>query len=118
MRAHKQVFQETGKKRENTRKHYRSKKSFSCEIYAGTSKAAHKIFQQRGASSIREFPFFITCSSKHEVMAEDWVCLQLGMRLQLGVLRYYDNDSDDNSIMKCLLLVVLLCVKFIDSVGK
>ena len=38
------------------RKHYRSKKSFSYEIYAGTSKAAHEVFQQRGASSsIREF---------------------------------------------------------------
>ena len=47
--------QETEKKRENMRKHYRSKKSFSYEIYAGTSKAAHKVFQQRGASSIREF---------------------------------------------------------------
>ena len=37
------------------RKHYHSKKSFSYEIYAGTSKAAHKVFQQMGASSIREF---------------------------------------------------------------
>ena len=38
------------------RKHYHSKKSFSHEIYAGTSKAAtHKVFQQKGASSIREF---------------------------------------------------------------
>ena len=33
---------------------YLSKKSFTYEIYAGTSKAAHKVFQQRGASSIRE----------------------------------------------------------------
>ena len=41
-----------------TRKHEKtlhSKKSFSYEIYAGTSKATHKVFQQRGASSIREF---------------------------------------------------------------
>ena len=37
------------------RKHYHSKKSFSYEIYAGTSKAAHKVFQQRGGSSIKEF---------------------------------------------------------------
>ena len=37
------------------RKHYHSKKSFSYEIYAGTSKATHKVFQQRGASTIREF---------------------------------------------------------------
>ena len=37
------------------RKHYRSKKSFSYEIYAGTSKAAHKVLKQRGASSIGEF---------------------------------------------------------------
>ena len=55
MRDHKQVFQETEKKLENMRKHYRSKKSFSYEIYAGASKAAHKVFQQRGASSIRDF---------------------------------------------------------------
>ena len=37
------------------RKHYHSKKTFSYEIYAGTSKAAHKVFQQRDASSIRDF---------------------------------------------------------------
>ena len=36
------------------RKHYRLKESFSYEIYAGTSKAVHKVFQQRGASSIRD----------------------------------------------------------------
>ena len=49
MRTHKQVFQETEKMRE---KH---ENTFSYEIYAGTSKAAHKVFQQRDASSIREF---------------------------------------------------------------
>ena len=54
MHDHK-VFQEAEKKRENMRKHYRSKKSFSYQIYAGTSKAAHKVCQHRGASSIREF---------------------------------------------------------------
>ena len=48
-------WKETGKKQENMRKHYRSKKSFSYEIYAGTSKAAHKVFRERGASSTREF---------------------------------------------------------------
>ena len=53
--THKQVFQETGKKRENMRKHYRSKKSFGYEIYARTSKATHKVFHKRGASFIREF---------------------------------------------------------------
>ena len=37
------------------RKRYVSKKFSTYEIYAGTSKAAHKVFQQRGASSIREF---------------------------------------------------------------
>ena len=37
------------------KKRYLSKKSFAYGIYAGTSKAAHKVFQQRGASSIREF---------------------------------------------------------------
>ena len=58
MHAHKQVFQENGKKRENMRKHYRSQKSFSYEIYAGTSKATHKVFQQRGVSFIAE-PFVL-----------------------------------------------------------
>ena len=47
------------------RKHYLSKKSFTYEIYAGTSEAAHKIFQKRGAFSIGSFPFLITCSSLH-----------------------------------------------------
>ena len=37
------------------RKRYLSKKSFIYEIYAGTSKAAHNVFQERGASSIGEF---------------------------------------------------------------
>ena len=37
------------------RNHYRLKKSFSYKIYDGTSKAAHKVFQRRGASFIREF---------------------------------------------------------------
>ena len=46
-------------------KSYLSKKSFTYEIYAGTSEAAHKVFQQRCASSIREFPFFKTCNSLH-----------------------------------------------------
>ena len=58
MCAHKQVFHETGKKGENMRKLYRSQKSFSYEIYAGTSKTVHKAFQQRGVSSIREFSIY------------------------------------------------------------
>ena len=37
---------------------YLSKKSVTYENYAGTSIAAHKVFQQRGASSIREFSLF------------------------------------------------------------
>ena len=41
--------------RRQMRKCYLSKKSFTYKIYAGTSKAAHKVFQQRGASSVREF---------------------------------------------------------------
>ena len=45
MYGHKQVFQENEKKRENMRKHYHSKKSFSYEIFAGTSKAAHEVLQ-------------------------------------------------------------------------
>ena len=40
--------------RKQVRKHYLSKKSFTYETCAGTSKAAHKVFQQRGASSIRD----------------------------------------------------------------
>ena len=74
------------KKQENMRKRYHSKTFFS---YAGTSKATHKVFQQRVASSIRELSvlhnlqFFCT-----EIMAEDWVRLQLGVHLQIGVLRY------------------------------
>ena len=42
-----------------TRKHEKTllfkEAAFSYEIYAGTSKATHKVFQQRGAFSIREF---------------------------------------------------------------
>ena len=41
--------------RKQMRKRYLSKKSFTYEIYAGISKAAHKVFQQGGASSIRDF---------------------------------------------------------------
>ena len=33
--------------RRQMRKRYLSKKSFAYEIYAGTSKAAHNVFQQR-----------------------------------------------------------------------
>ena len=65
MRAHKQVFQEIEKKRENMRKHYRSKKSFSYEIYARTSKATHRVSQLRVCLLLGSFPFFITCSSLH-----------------------------------------------------
>ena len=59
------LLQNWKKTRKQMGKRYLSKKSFTYEIYAGTSKAAHKVFQQRGASSIREFPFFITCSFLH-----------------------------------------------------
>ena len=40
--------------RKQMRKCYHSNKSVSDKICAGTSKAAHKIFQERGASSIGE----------------------------------------------------------------
>ena len=44
--------------RRHIRKRYLSKKSFTHKIYAGTSKAAHKVFQPRSVSSIRgAFPF-------------------------------------------------------------
>ena len=65
MRAYKQVFQETGKKRENMRKRYRSKKSFGYEIYARTSKATHRVFQLRVRLLLGSFPLFIICSSLH-----------------------------------------------------
>ena len=75
-------------KRENIRKQYHSKKSFSYEIYAGTSKAAHKVFQQRGASSVTEFSVF------HNLQYFAWklwlkigCVFNLGMHLQIGVLR-------------------------------
>ena len=67
------------------RKHYHSKKSFSNEIYARTLKATHKVSQQRGASSIREFSIF------HNLQFFAWKlwlkigCLELGMRLQIGI---------------------------------
>ena len=41
--------------RRQMRKCYLSKKYFTYEIYVGTTKAAHKVFQQSGASFIREF---------------------------------------------------------------
>ena len=41
--------------RRQMRKRYLSKKYFTYEIYAGALKAAHKVFQQRGMSSIWEF---------------------------------------------------------------
>ena len=45
------------------------------------------------------YPMFIRCLSDVYPMNSLSVLLQ-----------YYDNYSEDNSIMKCLLLVVLLCV--------
>ena len=73
--------------RRQMRKPYLSKKSFTYEIYVETSKAAHNVFQQKGASSIREFPLLHNLQNflRMEIMAEDWVRLQLGMCLQLGV---------------------------------
>ena len=54
------------------RKHCCSKKSFSYEIYAGTSKATHKVFQLRGASSIREFSILHNLQFfAQKIMAED-----------------------------------------------
>ena len=52
MHAHKQKLEKETRKQ---KKHYCSEISFSYKIYAGTSKATHEVFQQRGASSIREF---------------------------------------------------------------
>ena len=69
MRAHK-VFQELEKKQENMRKQFRSKKSFSYEIYVPL--------------------LAVLCMDN---MAEDWVRLQLGMLLQIGVLQYTSDWS-------------------------
>ena len=59
-------------------------KSFTYEIYAGTSKAAHKVFQQRRCifyqgAFLSSYPA-VLCM---EIMAKDWVCLPSGMHLQL-----------------------------------
>ena len=73
------------------RKCYLSKKLFTYEIYAGTLKTAHKVFQQRGAYKVFQqrgvFPSSKLAVLYTEIMTEDWVRLQLGMRLQLGILR-------------------------------
>ena len=49
-----------------------------------------KKFQQKGTSSIRESSVLhnlaVLCM---EIMVEDWMCLQLGMHLQIGVLRFF-----------------------------
>ena len=64
---------------------YLSKKSFTYKIYTGTSKTAHKVFQQRGASRLLgSFPSSKLAVLCTEIMAEDRVRLQLGMCLQLG----------------------------------
>ena len=58
------------------------------KFYAGTSKAPHKAFQQRGASPIRKFSFIKAYSFCMEIIAEDWVHLQSGMHPQLSVLQH------------------------------
>ena len=69
-------------------KRYPSKKSFTYKIYAGTSKAAHKVFKLRGASSTRQFSLLQNLQFfAWEIMA-DSVRLQLGMHLRLGILQY------------------------------
>ena len=50
-----QLITELERNEKKMGKCYLSKKSFTYEIYAGTSKAGHIVFQQRGASSTREF---------------------------------------------------------------
>ena len=94
MRAHKQVFQETGKKRENMRKHYRSKKSFSYEIYARTSKATHRVFQLRVRLLLGSFPFFITCSSVYR---------NYGLRLGASSIR----DASSNKRITVMFIFVV-----------
>ena len=50
--------------------------------------------RNRDASSIREFPFFITYSIFcMKIMAEDWVLLQLEMCLQLRILQYNNSNN-------------------------
>ena len=72
------------------RKCYDSKKSFSYKIYAGTSKAAHKVLQQRGASSIREF------SPLHN----------LQFFAQYDGLRLGVSSTRDASCIRCIMVVV------------
>ena len=47
-----------------------------------------KYSSKRVCLLLGSFPFFVTCSSLHGIMAEDWVLLQLGMHLQIGILWY------------------------------
>ena len=47
------------------RKHYRSKKSFSFEIYAGNSKLLKKYSNKGVRLLLGSFPSFIACSSLH-----------------------------------------------------
>ena len=54
-----QCFKKLERNEKTNEKHSGSKKSFSYKIYAGTSKVAHKVFQQRGAPSIREFSLLL-----------------------------------------------------------
>ena len=74
------------------RKCYDSKKSFSYEIYAETSKAAHKVLQQRGASSIREF-------SPLDLHNLQFFAQYDGLRLGVSSTR-------DESCIRCIMVVV------------
>ena len=56
-----------------------------------------KYSNKRGASSIREFYLLHNLPDLTvlymEIMAEDWMCLELGMRLQIGVLWYVNTGK-------------------------
>ena len=70
------------------RKCYLSRKSFTYEIYAGTSKAAHKVFQQRGVYYIRE------CSLLHSSLVFAW---KLSLKVLCSSIR-------DAASIRCIMV--------------
>ena len=68
-----------------------------------------------GINSFSETGKLILCGLKslesltHLDVILDVLCCVYPMNSLSMLLQYYDNYSEDNCIMKCLLLVVLLC---------
>ena len=74
MHVHKHVFQEIGKKRENMRK-LAKRSVLAMRFMLELQKLLIKYSNKRVHILLGNFFFFITCSSLHEMMAEDWVRL-------------------------------------------